>query len=65
MRVYVESRDFKKKIEFKGKTLRDLFKQMGLISENFIVSRNNKIIIESEKLKKNDKVKFYPVISGG
>ncbi len=65
MKVYVESRDFKKTVSFGKKTAGELLKQMKLSSENYVITRNNEIILESEKLKDKDRVKLFPVISGG
>jgi sulfur carrier protein len=65
MKIYVESRDFKKNLSFGGKTVRQLMKELGLSSENFVLSRNGEIVLEDEALKDGDKVKLFPVISGG
>jgi sulfur carrier protein ThiS len=65
MKVYVESRDFKKTVDFKGGTAGELLKQMKLSSENYVITKNNEIVLESEKLKDKDRVKLFPVISGG
>ena len=65
MKVYVETRDFKKKVLFKGKTVGQLIKELGLSSENFVLSKNGEIVLEDEKLADGDKVKLFPVISGG
>jgi sulfur carrier protein ThiS len=65
MRVYIESRDFKKTVETKAKTVKELLKEMNLLVENFVVSKDGEIVPESEKIKHNSRLKLYPVISGG
>ena len=65
MKIYVESRDFKKNLSFGGKTVRQLMKALKLNSENFVISRNGEIVLEDGVLKDGDKVKLFPVISGG
>ena len=65
MKIHVESRDFKKNVLFKGNTIRQLMKGLGLSSENFVISRNGEIVLEDELLANGDKVKLFPVISGG
>lgn len=65
MKIYVESRDFKKNLSFGGTTVGQLMKKLKLNSENFVISRNGEIVLEDEALKDRDKVKLFPVISGG
>lgn len=65
MKVRVESRDLKKNVLFKGKTIKQLMKTLKLNSENFVIARNGEIVLEDEKLVNGDKVKLFPVISGG
>ncbi len=65
MKVHIESRDFKKNVLFKGSTVRQLMKELGLSSENFVISKNGEIVLEDERLADGDKVKLFPVISGG
>ena len=65
MKIKVDSRDFRKTVEFKGKNMGELLKKMKLNPENFVLSKNNEIVLEDEKLKSGDNVKLFPVISGG
>ena len=65
MKIYVESRDFKKNLSFDGTTVGQLMKELKLNSENFVISRNGEIVLEDEALSDRDKVKLFPVISGG
>lgn len=43
----------------------DLLKKLGINPVTVIISRNNELILEDEKLKNNDEVKILSVISGG
>lgn len=43
----------------------DLLKKLNINPVTVIVSRNNELILEDEKLKDNDEVKILSVISGG
>jgi len=65
MKIRVESRDFKKTVLLKGKTVKQLMKALKLPSENFVISKNGEIVLEDERLKDGDRVKLFPVISGG
>lgn len=65
MKISVESRDFKKVISPKKGTLEGLFQEMKLRSEDFIATKNGKLITRDEKLSDGDRIKLYPVISGG
>jgi sulfur carrier protein ThiS len=65
MKIFIESRDFKKTVILKGKTVKELLRQIKLSPENFVISKNGEIVLEDERLKDNDKVKLFPVVSGG
>ncbi|MBI2558048.1 MoaD/ThiS family protein [Candidatus Woesearchaeota archaeon] len=43
----------------------DLLKELKINPVTVIVSRNNELILEDEKLKNNDEIKILSVISGG
>ena len=43
----------------------DLLKKLSINPVTVIVSRNNELILEDEKLKDNDEIKILSVISGG
>jgi len=43
----------------------DLLKKLNINPVTVIVSRNNELILEDEKLKNNDEIKILSVISGG
>lgn len=65
MKIHVESRDFRKSVSFSGRTVKQLMAQIKLAPENFVVSRNGEVVLEDEKLADGDRLKLYPVISGG
>ena len=43
----------------------DLLKKLSINPVTVIVSRNNELILEDEKLNNNDEIKILSVISGG
>ena len=43
----------------------DLLKKLNINPVTVIVSRNNELILEDEKLKNKDEIKILSVISGG
>lgn len=65
MKIRLESRDFNKVVEIKSKTIGGLLKEQNLLSGTFVVAKNGKLVPESETLKNGDKLKLYPVVSGG
>jgi len=62
--IEVEERGKKRKVSG-VKDVASLFKKMNLNIEEYVVVVNGKIVLEDEKLEKEDKVKLYPVVSGG
>lgn len=63
MKVFMEKTD--KTINIEAGTVKDLLTKLKLNSTTVIVTRNNEIILESEKLNNDDKIKILSVISGG
>jgi len=49
----------------KNSIVTDLLKKLNINPVTVIVSRNNELILEDEKLNDNDKIKILSVISGG
>ncbi|MCE1253295.1 MAG: MoaD/ThiS family protein [Anaerolineae bacterium] len=49
----------------KEMSLKQAYKELGLIPESYLAVRNNEMITESEQLKHGDEIKLVPVISGG
>jgi len=63
--VKLEKDNSKKKVSFKGKTVKELLSQLSLNSEVVLVTRNNEILTEEEILKPKDKIEILSVVSGG
>lgn len=64
--VFIERENKKDKIELEDNSnVSDLLKNLNLNPVTVIVSKNNDLVTENEKLKNNDKIKIIPVISGG
>jgi thiamine biosynthesis protein ThiS len=53
-----------KKINFSG-TLAELIKKSGFMREEVVVKVNGKLVPETTKLKKTDKVEIIKVVFGG
>jgi sulfur carrier protein ThiS len=67
MRVKAESRYLKKTVSMKGRgnTVKDLLDKLGLISENYVVTRGRHLILSGDMLRDGDTVKLIAVIKGG
>ncbi len=63
--VYFEREQTKKKIEFSGTTVNDLLKQLNVNPETVLVTKNEEVVTEDEKLSDNDCLELLNVISGG
>lgn len=63
MKVLIEKTN--KTINIEAKTVKDLLIKLKLNPTTVLITRNNEIILESEKLNKNAKIKILSVISGG
>ncbi len=48
-----------------GKTIREILKSIGLIIEEYVISRNGEIVSEDEIVGEDDYITLYPVVSGG
>jgi len=66
LKVFYDRENKEKTIELGNNiSVSDLLKKMNINPVTVIVSRNNNIILEDEKLKDKDDVKIISVISGG
>jgi len=65
MKIKIRSRDFSKTVSIKGNKVKDVFEKVGLIQENFVVTKDKKIVLLDEKLKTGDTLILYSVVSGG
>ena len=66
IKVFVDRNNLSKTIQLENNSLvADLLKELKINPVTVIISRNNELILEDEKLNNNDEVKILSVISGG
>ena len=66
VRIFVDRNNLDKTVELDNKsTVSDLLKELKINPVTVIVSRNNELILEDEKLNNNDEIKILSVISAG
>ncbi|MBI2005466.1 MAG: MoaD/ThiS family protein [Candidatus Aenigmarchaeota archaeon] len=66
VKIFVDRENRNKAIEFDNNaTVSNLLKKLDINPVTVIVSRNNELILEDEKLKNNDEIRILSVISGG
>ena len=64
--VFVDREDKNAQVKLENNALViDLLKKLNINPVTVIVSRNNELILEEEKLNDNDEIKILSVISGG
>ncbi len=64
--VFIDKKNKNMAIELnKASTIYDLLKKLSINPVTVIVSRNNELVLEDEKLNNNDKIRILSVISGG
>ena len=64
--VFVDREDKNAQVKLENNALViDLLKKLNINPDTVIVSRNNELILEEEKLNDNDEIKILSVISGG
>ena len=64
--VFIDRENKSTKLELDNNSLvDDLLKELKINPVTVIVSRNNELILEDEKLNDNDEIKILSVISGG
>ena len=64
--VFFDRENMEKTIEIgKNSSVKGLLANMKINPVTVIVSRDNNIITEDEKINDNDKIKLFSVISGG
>lgn len=55
-----------RELEVQGpKRVRDLFRELNLIPEAYLVIRGDELVTEDETLRDSDSIEIRPVISGG
>lgn len=66
VRVFVDRNNLNKTIELGNDSMvLDLLKELKINPVTVIISRNNELILEDERLNDNDEIKILSVISGG
>ena len=66
LKVFYDRENREKTVELNDNaTIKDLLKKMEINPVTVIVSRNNDVVLEDEKLKDKDDIKIISVISGG
>ena len=64
--VFIDRENKNKTLELdSNSTAADLLNELGVNPVTVIVSRNNELILDGEKLNNNDEIKILSVISGG
>ena len=66
IRVFVDKNNINKTLQLDNNSIvSDLLNELKINPVTVIVSRNNELILEDEKLKNEDEIKILSVISGG
>ena len=63
IKVFIERTDEKKILNVK--TVNEIFEQTKIPRNTVLITRNNELIMEDEKLNENDEIRLLSVISGG
>jgi len=64
--IFIDKENKNTQLELgKSSSVSDLLKELKINPVTVIVSRNNELILEDEKLNDNDEIKILSVISGG
>ena len=64
--AFIDKENKKKTIELnENSSVSDLLKSLDINPVTVIVSRNDELVLESEKLNNKDEIKIFSVISGG
>ena len=66
VKIFVDRDNSNKSMELENNSsVMDLLKKLDINPVTVIVSRNNELILEDEKLNDNDELRILSVISGG
>ncbi len=63
MNVYLEKTDEYKEVE--ASSIKELLEKLKINPTTVIVTKNNELVTEDEKISKKDEIKILSVISGG
>lgn len=64
MKIYIEKENKNIEIKFNG-NINLILKKLKINPETVIITKNNELISENEKLKDKDSIKILSVVSGG
>jgi sulfur carrier protein len=48
-----------------GMRVADVLRELGLLSNEYVVARNGRVVAEDEPVEDGDELVLYPVVSGG
>ena len=66
VKIFVDRGNSNKTLELESNSIvADLLKKLNINPVTVIVSRNNELVLEDEKLNNEDEIKILSVISGG
>ncbi len=65
VKVFIQRHAKKLEVELDGATAKDLLEKININPTAVIVTRNKEIITEDTRLKNNDSIELFSVISGG
>ncbi len=63
MEIYIEKTNEYKEIE--ASTIKEILAKLNINPTTIIVTKNNELVTEDEKINEKDKIKILSVISGG
>ena len=63
IKVFLERRDENKEVNVE--TINEIFEKLNVDKNTVLITRNNELITEDEKINENDEIKLLSVISGG
>ena len=63
MKIYIEKTNEYKELE--ASTVKEVLTKLKINSTTVIVTKNNELVTEDEKLNNKDEIKILSVISGG
>ena len=64
--IFIDRENKNTKLELNNNSIvADLLNKLNINPVSVIISRNNELILEDEKLNNNDEIKILSVISGG
>ncbi|KSW12633.1 thiamine biosynthesis protein ThiS [Pyrodictium occultum] len=49
----------------RGMTVGDVLRELGLLSNEYVVARRGRVVTEDEHVEDGDELILYPVVSGG